>query len=714
VPSPSLAAFQPSPPPGAAGTSGRTHCPYCALQCGIRLEGPADRPVLTGDPDFPVNQGALCIKGWTAAEALTHPDRLRTPLVRDRHGVLRAAPWDEALDRAAAACRDAAALYGPDAVGVFGGGGLTNEKAYLLGKFARVALRTSQIDYNGRFCMSSAAAAALQAFGLDRGLPFPLEEVARSDALLLVGANPAETMPPFMRLVERVREAGGAVIVADPRRTATARAATLHLPLTPGTDTALANGLLHLLVRDGLLDHRFVQPRTSGLAEVRAIAAGCWPGRVEGITGIPEPLLVRAAHLLGRARAPMVLTARGSEQQSQGVANTLAWINVGLALGRAGRPFTAWGSLTGQGNGQGGREHGQKADQLPGYRRLDDPIARRHVAAVWGVPESELPGPGRSAFELLDGLGPGGVRVLLVAGSNPVVSAPDAGRIEDRLQSLDTLIVADPFLSETAQLADVVFPVAQWAEEDGTMTSLEGRVLRRRQIWSPPAGVRTDIELLCALAERLGRREFFRYEGPRAVFEELRRASASGPADYAGITWERLEGGEALHWPCPAEDHPGTPYAFAERFATPDGRARFRPVRYQGAAESPDDEFPLHLTTGRILAQYQSGTQTRRLTDLVRLAPGPQAVLHPSTARRYEVRDGDPVELVTRRGRASFTARVTADIRADTVFVPFHWGGRQAANRLTNPALDPTSRMPEFKVCAVRLERPSLPAGASP
>jgi assimilatory nitrate reductase catalytic subunit len=303
------------------------------------------------------------------------------------------------------------------------------------------------------------------------------------------------------------------------------------------------------------------------------------------------------------------------------------------------------------------------------------------------------------------------VRVLLIAGSNPVVSAPDALRVESRLRALDGLVVLDPFLSDTARLADVVLPVAQWAEEDGTMTSLEGRVLRRRRIWSPPTGVRTDIEVLCDLAARLGRGEHFRYEGPAAVFDELRRATASAPADYAGITWERLDQGEVLHWPCPDEGHPGTPYPFAERFATPDGRARFRPVRHGGPAETPDEEFPLHLTTGRILAHYQSGTQTRRLASLVRLAPGPQAVLHPSTARRYELRDGDPVELVTRRGRASFTARVTPDIRADTIFVPFHWGGRQAANRLTNPALDPTSRMPEFKVCAVRLERQSLPPG---
>ncbi|MBI4497940.1 MAG: molybdopterin oxidoreductase family protein [Chloroflexi bacterium] len=683
-----------------------THCPYCAFQCGMRLAGPREQAVITGNDLFPVNQGALCIKGWTAAATLAHPDRLLTPLARNARGVLVPATWDEALDRTARALREAQARYGRDAAGVFGGGALTNEQAYLLGKFARLALGTSNIDYNGRFCMSSAAAAGLRAFGIDRGLPFPLGDIPHAEVILLAGGNPAETMPPIMQYFAAQRANGGQLIVVDPRRTSTAQEAALHLRLIPGSDAALANGLLHILVRDGLIDQEYIRARTEGFERVRAEVATYWPERVERITGVPEAHLVRAAHLLGTARTAMVLTARGAEQHAQGVNNALAYINLALALGLVGKPASGYGCLTGQGNGQGGREHGQKADQLPGYRRIDDPAARRHVAAVWGIPEDQLPGPGSSAYELLDGLGQeGGVRALLVMASNVVVSAPHAQHVEERLRALDFLAVADFFLSETAQLADVVLPVAQWAEEGGTMTNLEGRVILRQRAVAPPPGVRTDLEVLCALAERLGKGQFFAFADERQVFEELRRASAGGVADYAGITYERIAAQQGVFWPCPAEDHPGTPRLFAEGFPTPSGRARFHPVRHQPPAEEPDASYPLYLTTGRVLAQYQSGTQTRRVDRLRELAPEPLAEVHPATARRYGLREGQTVTLRTRRGAAAFTVKLTAGIREDTVFVPFHWGGVLAANRLTNPALDPTSRMPEFKVCAVRIER---------
>lgn len=693
-----------------------THCPYCALQCGIELVDDRRRGALAvrGDASFPTNRGALCIKGWTAAETLRHPDRLRAPLARDAAGALVPASWDEALDRVAEGLRGAQRRFGPDAAGVFGGGSLTNEKAYLLGKFARVALGTSSIDYNGRFCMSSAAAASLRAFGLDRGLPFPLEDIAGAGAILLVGSNVAETMPPLVRYLEAQRERGGALVLVDPRRTATARVARVHLPLAPGSDSTLANGLLHVLIRDRMIDERFLHERTDGFGAARAVAAEYWPERVERLTGVDERTLVRAAHVLGEASSAMVLTGRGGEQQAQGTANTLAWINVALALGRSGQPFTGFGCLTGQGNGQGGREHGQKADQLPGYRRIDDPAARRHIAKLWGVEESALPGAGPSAYEMLDALGTeGGVRALWVVGSNLAVSAPHASHVVDRLRALDFLVVSDFFLSETAALADVVLPSAQFAEEEGTMTNLEGRVIRRRRAVEPPDGVRTDLDVIRELAARLGAGARFAFGTPSDVFDELRAASSGAPADYAGITYERIDEARGVFWPCPTDDHPGTPRPFATRFATESGRARFHAVRHAVPAEEPDDDFPLYLTTGRVLAQYQSRTQTRRVAALERLAPVPLAELHPRTARRCAVADGDAVRLVTRRGTATFTARVTETIREDTVFVPFHWSGRRSANRLTNPVLDPVSRMPEFKVCAVRVERCDTTSGGA-
>ncbi|RSO02269.1 nitrite reductase [Streptomyces sp. WAC 05379] len=714
-----------------------THCPYCALQCGMNLTPQQDGGVAVVErPDFPVNRGALCGKGRTAAAVLAPGVRLTSPLVRSG-GALVPATWDEALDRVAKGLHRTRTEHGPDACGVFGGGGLTNEKAYGLGKFARIVLGTSQIDYNGRFCMSSAAAAGMKAFGLDRGLPFPLEDIPRTGCVILVGSNPAETMPPSLRYFTELRENGGTLIVVDPRRTRTAEQADLHLAPRPGTDLALALGLLHLVVAEGRVDEEYVQERTAGWEDARAAAMAHWPEYVERITGVPVPQLREAVRMFCEPEHAMVLTARGPEQQSKGTDTVGAWINLCLATGRAGRPLSGYGCLTGQGNGQGGREHGQKADQLPGYRKLDDPVARRHVAEVWGVDPDSLPGPGRSAYELLDALGTD-IKSLLLMGSNPVVSAPRAAHIEERIKSLDFLAVCDVVLSETAELADVVLPVTQWAEETGTTTNLEGRVLLRRRAVTPPEGVRSDLEIMHELAARLGGERALEKGFPtdaEEVFEELRRASAGGPADYSGITYRRLAEENGVFWPCPAatgaaddagdsEDasldagpddpaqdhdadaapHPGTPRLFLDRFATPDGRARFAPVSHRAAAEEPDDEYPVLLTTGRVVAQYQSGAQTRRVDELNTAAPGPFVELHPRLAARLGAADGDPLAVISRRGRAVAPARITTAIRPDTVFMPFHWPGEGRANTLTNPALDPTSRMPEFKTCAVRVE----------
>ncbi|MWA10970.1 molybdopterin oxidoreductase family protein [Streptomyces sp. BA2] len=703
-----------------------THCPYCALQCGMGLAtGPGGVEVVER-PEFPVNGGALCGKGRTAPAVLSSRVRLTEPLIRSHAtGRLEPATWEEAVARVAEGLSRTRGEHGADACGVFGGGGLTNEKAYALGKFARVALGTSQIDYNGRFCMSSAAAAGQRAFGLDRGLPFPLEDIPRTGCVILVGSNLAETMPPALRYLTELKENGGKLIVIDPRRTRTAEQADLHLAPRPGTDLALALGLLHLVVAEGRTDEAFIEERTSGWAEARAAAMAHWPEYVERISGVPVPQLRDAVRMFCGAEAGMVLTARGPEQQSKGTDTVGAWINLCLATGNAGRPFAGYGCLTGQGNGQGGREHGQKADQLPGYRKLTDPAARAHVAGVWGVDPDSLPGPGRSAYELLDALG-GDIKALLLMGSNPVVSAPRAAHVEERLRSLDFLAVADVVLSETAQLADVVLPVTQWAEETGTVTNLEGRVLLRRQAVGAPDGVRSDLDVLHGLAAHLGHEKGFPTD-PEEVFEELRRASAGGAADYSGISYARLKegNGEGVFWPCPAREaetgaetdagtgaetdaeHPGTPRLFLDRFATEDGRARFVPVAHRSAAEEPDAEYPVILTTGRVLAQYQSGAQTRRVDELNSAAPGPFVELHPRLAARLEVGEGEPVTVVSRRGRAVAPARITSAIRSDTVFMPFHWPGEGRANSLTNPALDPVSRMPEFKVCAVRLERAS-------
>jgi assimilatory nitrate reductase catalytic subunit len=684
-------------------TQTETHCPYCALQCGMTL-GHDGGAWAVSARDFPTNKGGLCRKGWTAAALLDSPDRLTTPLVRDGKGTpLRPASFDEALGRVAAGFQRIQAAHGRDAVALFGGGGLTNEKAYLLGKFARVALRTANIDYNGRFCMGSGANGNLRAFGIDRGLPFPLSDIPGAEAILLTGGNPAETMPPIMQYFDAQRSRGGKLIVADPRHTETARRAHLHLQLAPGTDAALANGLLHIAVRDKLIDEIFIKTRTNGFRAVRRVCASFWPDRVERITGVPAAKLEQAAHMMGEAATAMVLSARGTEQQSNGTENVQAFINLLLALGKAGKVSCGYGCLTGQGNGQGGREHGQKTDQLPGYRKLADPAHRAAVARVWEVDPDTLPAPGLPACELFDALG-STVHGLFVMASNIVVSAPDATRLSAHLEKLDMLVVADIFLSETAARADVVLPITQWAEEDGTMTNLEGRVLLRRRAKAPPPGVWTDTEILHDLAKRLGCEARFD-TAPRDAFEELRRASAGGVADYAGISYERIAKEDGVFWPCPSEDHPGTRRMFLDKFGTADGRAVFYPVQFHGSDEQPDQDYPYVLTTGRILSQYQTGSQTRRVAELNAADPDPFVEIHPDTARGLGIANGDSVRLSTRRGEAIVRARLTRDIRMDVMFTPFHWGGAATANFLTNAALDPISRIPEFKACAVRAER---------
>jgi assimilatory nitrate reductase catalytic subunit len=629
----------------------------------------------------------MCKKGWTSPELLDHPDRLTAPLLNGKP-----VSWETALDHIADRVRSIRDASGADAVGVFGGGGLTNEKVYQLGKWARLALGTKHIDYNGRFCMSSAAGALNRSFGVDRGLPFPKEDLTDADVILLVGGNPAETMPPFMRFLTDAE-----LIVVDPRRTATVEAAQLHLQTAPGTDLALANGLLHICIEQGYIDHDYIDAHTTGFDEVRQTVAGYWPAFVERITGVSVPDLYATARLLSRGKTA-ILTARGSEQHAKGVDTVTAWINLALALGLPGKPSSGYGCITGQGNGQGGREHGQKADQLPGYRMITDPAAREHVAGVWGVDPETLPGAGVSAVELLRKCGDE-VKMLFVTGSNPVVSAPRAARVADRLRELESLVVLDFVMSETAALAEVVLPVSQWAEEDGTMTNLEGRIIRRRALRESPEGVRDELWIMKELAERLDAPGTYPTD-PEAIFEELGRASAGGKADYSGANYERLEK-DGLQWPVPATDHPGTPRMFTDfTFNTPDGRAKFIAVDYRHPAERRDDVYPLYLTTGRVLTQYQSGAQTRRIASL---DGGQFLQIHPDTALRHGIDDGDSVRVSSRRGSFTAPARLTADIRPDTVFSSFHFPGAANANAAVSDVLDPVSRMPEFKVCAVKI-----------
>ncbi|PRY65010.1 assimilatory nitrate reductase (NADH) alpha subunit apoprotein [Glaciihabitans tibetensis] len=706
----------------AAPAAADTHCPYCALQCAMSLtvspSGPT--PVTVAGRAFPTNRGGLCKKGWTSAELLGSAGRVLQPLVRRPDGGFDEASWDAALDLIADRLRDSRARFGADSVGVFGGGGLTNEKAYQLGKFARLALGTSRIDYNGRFCMSSAAAAGNRAFGADRGLPFPVEDLDAATTILLLGSNVAATMPPFIAHLAGARAAGG-LIVCDPRRSSTARltedGAGIHLQPAPGTDLILLLGLTHIVITEGLADIGYLESRTTGFDAVRRSANVWWPERVQAATGVPVAQLRAVARRLADGRGSYILTGRGVEQHVDGTDTATAAINLALVLGLVGTGRSGYGTLTGQGNGQGGREHGQKCDQLPGYRKITDPSARAHVAGVWGVDAAVIPGPGVPAVELLAELGrAGGVRCLLVHGSNVVVSAPDVSAVRAGLEALDLLVVCDFFLSETALLADVVLPVTQWAEEEGTMTSLEGRVLRRQRALDAPAGVRSELWIMAELARRLDAPSTYSTV-PSEVFDELARASAGGIADYSGLSHALLDTGAAAYWPFAAGTR-GTPRLFLDGFAFPDRRARLIAVYPRINADAPAQVGGvLTLITGRLLEHYQSGAQTRRVPELINARPEATVQIHPATAARLGIVDGDIASISNARGTVEAMAEVTINIRHDTVFLPFHYAGSQCANLLTEAAVDPVSAMPEFKrtvvtVAALRAV-PAVVAGAA-
>lgn len=685
-----------------------TQCPFCSVQCKMTLEGevgkPGERPVYRaeGAPNA-ASEGRLCVKGKNAHQHATSRERLAYPL-RKVGGEFERISWEEAFGMIAERLNAVRLSHGNDAVGVYGGGSLTNESAYLLGKFARVALRTRYIDYNGRFCMSSAASAGVKTFGIDRGLTNRLADIPLAECIILAGTNIAECQPTLMPYFTRAKENGAYIIVIDPRTTGTAALADLHLKVKPGTDAALANGLLKVILEEGFADLSFIRDRTKGFAELREHLQAVDLDEISALTGIGAAEIRQAAVAYGKAKTGMIFTARGVEQHSDGHLAVRNFLNLVLATGKIGREGCGYGAITGQGNGQGGREHGQKADQLPGYRLIENERDREYVAGVWGIDAADLPGKGVSAYELMELVHRKDVRALLVMGSNPIVSNPNAGLVEEALSGLDFLVVADMFLSETAKLADLVLPVTSYLENAGTLTNLEGRVLLREAIRPPLGEARHDWQILCGIAERLGCGDKFAFGSAEQIFDELRLASRGGIADYYGITYDRLRKEGGVYWPCPSLDHPGVKRLFEERFAHEDGLAAFAVVGNRAPEEDADAAYPLLLTNGRVLQHYLTGVQTRRSPALAARAIENVMEIHPRAARKYRIEDGELVRLTSRRGSFIVRSRLTSDIREDTVFVPMHWGGIQNVNLATNPALDPNCRMPDFKVSAVRVE----------
>ncbi|HZZ84706.1 MAG TPA: molybdopterin-dependent oxidoreductase [Anaeromyxobacteraceae bacterium] len=695
---------------GAPDRLVKTHCCFCGQQCGIEL-AVKDEKVIGFEPweDFPFNQGKLCPKGVKRYMQDQHPDRLLAPLERVEGEGFREIAWEAALARTAGEIRRIQERYGPDSFAILTGASLTNEKAYLMGKFARVAVRTANIDYNGRLCMVSAGAASKKVFGVDRAAN-PWSDIPKAEAILIAGANVAECAPITTDYLWQARENGAKLIVLDPRLTPIARTVDLFIPVRPGGDIGVFNAMLHVMIERGWIDRRFLAEHTTGWEEVERTVRRYTPEEGGRIAGVPPSLIVKAAEIWGPARTSFLLHARGIEHHSKGVENCLAALNLVLATGRIGREGCGYAMITGQGNGQGAREQGQKCDQLPGARDVENPEHRRHIAGVWGVPEESIPHKGLSAVPLVEAIHDGRIKGLLLICFNPMVSLPDQRFIGEALERLEHFTAIDFFLSETARYADVVLPGSLMEEDEGTTTNVEGRVIHHQRAVRPPAGAREDWRIICDLAGRLGAGDKFAYDSPKAIFDELRVASRGGTADYYGITWERIDREQGVFWPCPELDHPGTPRLYeGARFAHPDGRAHLQPVEWRPAAEETDEEYPIVLTTGRVVSQYLSGTQTRRIGSLVDQYPQPLCELHPRLAARLGVADGDYVQVESRRGSVVVRALVTTTIRPDTVFVPYHWPLTRAANNLTVRAIDPVSNIPEFKICAVRVAKAAPP-----
>jgi len=685
-----------------------THCCFCGQQCGIRLKV-RDNEVVGFEPryDFPFNEGKLCPKGVKRYLQGSHPDRLLDPVERDPSapGGFRPVDWEHAMSRTTSEIQRIQGAYGKDSFAVLSGVSLTNEKSYLMGKFARLGLQTANLDYNGRLCMVSAGVANKRALGIDRASN-PWSDIPLADVIFVAGANVAECAPITTMYIWRARDRGAKLIVADPRVTPLARTADVFLGLRPGTDSALMGTILNVLVQNDWVDHEFIEQHTVRFEEAIEAVSGYTPEWGAEVTGVPADRIVEAARLWGTSATGMLLHARGIEHHTKGVENVWSCINLGLATGKYGKPGCGVTTITGQGNGQGGREQGHKCDQLPGNRDIENPDHRAAVAEVWGCDVDEIPGKGLTAQEIVDAIHDGEIKGLLSICFNPLVSLPDTKHTAEALEKLEYYVAVDFFLNETAQYADVVLAGSLHEEDEGTTTSVEGRTIKINAAIDPPGNARRDWEIIIELAERLGRGKYFPFRSTKEIFDELRAASHGGTADYYGMTWERIEEEQGIFWPCPQEGHPGTPRLYeGGRFYTEDGRARFTPVEFRPPAEVVDDEYPTWLTTGRVISQYLSGTQTRRIGPLVEQYPEPLCEMHPRLAEQLGVETGDFVTVTSRRGSMRLPARVVATIRPDTVFIPYHWPGDRAANQLTNRALDPYSKIPEFKVSAVRVTK---------
>jgi anaerobic selenocysteine-containing dehydrogenase len=688
-------------------TTVRSQCPYCGVGCGIELTVRDDRIVrVRGDERHPANYGKLCVKGATLDRVLATPNRLTRAYLRYRPNQRPIeTELDIALRSAANRLGAIVARDGPDAVAFYISGQLTTEANYLINKFCKGLLGTNNIDANSRLCMASAVAGYTQAFGAD-GPPCSYADIEAADCFFIIGSNTAECHPVTYRRIERqVCQYGAKLVVIDPRRTATAKYADLHLPIRPGGDTALLNCLLHLLIRRGAIDRDYIARHTEGWEDLETRLRGWTPAVTAELTGLSVEQIERAAELFAASQRTLSLWSMGVNQSRNGVAKALGIINLHLATGKIGKPGCGPFSLTGQPNAMGGREAGYLAHQLPGYRQIINPDHRAEVEAFWKLPHGAIKArPGRHATEIFEGLAAGTIKAIWIIGTNPMVSMPNLELVERALRRAELVIVQDAYNNgETLRFADVILPAAQWAEQDGTFTGSDRHITLLNKAAEPPGDARPDWQLVQAVARLMGHGERLPYRGASEIYDEFRQLTRGRhPLDISGVDYARLRQG-AIQWPCPDEAHPGTARLYTDgSFATPNGRARFLLPQFAAPGEAPDERFPFWLTTGRVLEQWHSRTRTGQVPKLNQKHSGSFVEIHPDDAAELGLREGDMVNLSSRRGGCVTQARLNPHIARGTLFVPIHWEDGNP-NWATSSILDPTSKQPELKACAVAL-----------
>ncbi len=701
-------------------------CPYCGVGCQLTYQVQHGRIARVRGRDGPANHGRLCVKGRYGFDYVHHPHRLTRPLVRrddapkdplrvldpaDVLQVFREASWEEALERAGGGLARLRDRHGPRALAGFGSAKCSNEEAYLFQKLVRTGFGSNNVDHCTRLCHASSVAALLEGIG-SGAVSNPVIDVAQAELVVVIGANPTVNHPVGATWIKNAVRAGTRLVVIDPRRSDLVRHAWRWLDFTPDTDVALLNAMMHVIVEEGLADQAFIADRTTGYEALAHNVRGFSPEAMAPVCGVPAPVIREVARAYATSRASMILWGMGVSQHVHGTDNARCLIALALMTGQIGRPGTGLHPLRGQNNVQGASDAGLIPMMFPDYHRVDDAAARERVARVWGVPGDRLDDrPGLTVVEVMHAILADRVRGMYILGENPAMSDPDTAHARQALARLDTLVVQDIFLTETAALADVVLPASAFPEKTGSFTNTDRLVQLGRRAIDPPGDARQDLWIVVQMARRLGlswrygRSDDDEQGAVREVFEEMRSLMPS----IAGISWERLLEQGAVTYPVDALDEPGRRVIFTDRFPTPDGRGRFVPADLLTADERPDADYPFVLITGRQLEHWHTGSMTRRAGTLDAIEPDPVALLHPLDLARLGVAPGAALTLESRRGKVSLHARADEGTPEGSVFVAFCWY-EAAINHLTNPALDPAAKIPELKYCAVRVR----PGGTVP